>query len=554
MRRVTMLISLSGVLCLLFAPGVAGQLTPHRHAARHALQANEALARSHRYMRGWLGYADPDTGLIPRNLTQDRDIWNARDSAADNYPFMVLTAALTDRALLEGRLLDILRTETRLTSRIDRLPDAWSFSADRWLHAEPDIHRIIFGSSEYVKDGLMPLTEWLGPSPWSQRMVGIVADILKHAPIETRFGRIPSTSPEVNGEMLQVLSRLYWTTGQTTYLEYAVRLGDYYLFDHLPTRESTIRLRDHGCEIIGGLSELYLTVHRAAPEKYEAYRAPIHAMYDRILEVGRNEQGMLYNTVDLVTGRPADARLSDNWGYVYNGFYTVYLVDGTERYRDAVRRALSNVNEHYRDYVWEGAKKPDQPHGSADGYADSIEGAINLFNREPIASAAEWIDSQIRNMFAIQKADGVVEGWHGDGNFARTAIMYALWKTQGTWITPWHEDVRWGAVRNGETVFITIAADAPWQGVLKFDPPRHRVHLNLPVDYPRINQFPEWFTVDADAHYGVSMGNRARRHTADELIKGLPVALTANKLEMNLSVTRMETTTRPGPADVPPAG
>ena len=28
-------------------------------------------------------------------------------------------------------------------------------------------------------------------------------------------------------------------------------------------------------------------------------------------------------------------------------------------------------------------------------------------------------------MWTIQKPDGIIEGWHGDGNFARTAIMYA---------------------------------------------------------------------------------------------------------------------------------
>ena len=42
--------------------------------------------------------ADPVTGLIPRNINDkpSKDIWNAKDCAADNYPFMVLTAALLD--------------------------------------------------------------------------------------------------------------------------------------------------------------------------------------------------------------------------------------------------------------------------------------------------------------------------------------------------------------------------------------------------------------------------------------------------------------------------
>jgi hypothetical protein len=66
---------------------------------------------------GWLGHADPATGLIPRNLRESLDFWNGHDCAADNYPFMVLAAAMTDRALLIGRLLDMLRTEQRLSGR-----------------------------------------------------------------------------------------------------------------------------------------------------------------------------------------------------------------------------------------------------------------------------------------------------------------------------------------------------------------------------------------------------------------------------------------------------
>ena len=77
--------------------------------------ANEGFARCRRYVQGWLKLADKETGLIPRNR---KDLyWNAQDAAADNYPFMVLTAAIIDRELFEGRMKDMLATEIRLTSR-----------------------------------------------------------------------------------------------------------------------------------------------------------------------------------------------------------------------------------------------------------------------------------------------------------------------------------------------------------------------------------------------------------------------------------------------------
>ena len=456
--------------------------------------ANEGFIRCRNFVKGWLNHADPATGLIPRNLNRNKDIWNAQDSAADNYPFMVLTAAITDRPMFDGRMLDMLRTETKLTSRIGNMPDTYSFSKKNFQSAQPDIGSIIFGSSEYIKDGLLPLIEWLGPSPWCDRMIGILDDIWKHAPVDTKYGKIPSTSQEINGEMLQTLSRIYWMTGDEKYLEWAIRLGDYYLLDeHHPTKnEKRLSLDDHGCEIVSGLCELYAAVNYVDPDKKQAYEKPIHEMLDRILEMGRDEHGLFYNWFDAASGAHDNGR-TDNWGYNLNGVYTVYLIDKTKSYRQAVLNALGNLTQYYSDYKWED--------GSADGYADSIEGAINLYNREPVRSAEKWMDYSTKLMWNIQKPDGVIEGWHGDGNFARTTIMYCLWKTQGLTIRPWREDVIFGAVQQGNTLKISIRAQKKWEGKIIFDTPRHKTVMKMPLDWPRLNQFPEWFTVEAEKSY-----------------------------------------------------
>jgi hypothetical protein len=494
-----------------------------QQALENSRLAGEGFRRCRHFVAGWLAHADPNTGLIPRNLNQNKDIWNAQDSAADNYPFMVLTAAITDRQLFEGRMLDMLRAETKLTSRIGAMPDTYSFSKQGFQDAQPNLDRIIFGSSEYVKDGLVPLTEWLGPSPWSQRMLSILDDIWKHAPIETPLGNIPSTSQEVNGEMLQTLSRIYYMTGEDKYLDWAIRLGDYYLLDnHHPTRdEDRLRLRDHGCEILSGLCELYAAVSFAHPEKKKAYQKPIHEMLDRVLEVGRNEHGLFYNWIDAGTGAHDNA-LADTWGYNLNGFYTVYLIDKTDAYRQAAIKALENLNDHYKNYKWESS--------SSDGYADSIESALNLYNREPVDSAASWIDSETRVMWAMQKTDGVIEGWHGDGNFARTTIMYCLWKTKGLTIQPWREDVVLGAVQDADTLKIVLRAEKAWQGKLIFDAPRHQTIMKLPLDWPRINQFPEWFTAKAEKHYELLdlTTNTKETLTGKELAEGIAIDLDAN--------------------------
>jgi len=485
----------------------------------NGLLANEGFVRCKGYVNGWLQHVDPRTRLIPRNLTRDKDIWNAEDSAADNYPFMVLTAAITDRPLFEGTMHDMLRNEIILTSRIGNLPDTYSFSKQDFQNIKPDMSRIIFGSSEYVKDGLLPLTEWLGPSPWSERMMKILDDLWEQqATIETTYGKILSISHEINGEMLQTLSRVYWMTGDKKYLEWAIRLGDYYLLDrHHPTRDgSMLRLRDHGCEIVSGLCELYATVKFAVPIKRLQYRAPIQEMLDSILKSGTNEHGLFYNSFNPKTGNH-DKGLADTWGYNLNGFYTVYLIDDKEDYRNAVILALSNLDRYYHGYSWEGS--------SADGYADSIEGAINLYNREPVDSAANWIDSEIKVMWNMQGSDGVIEGWHGDGNFARTTIMYCLWKTKGLTIQPWREDVVFGAVQDGDVLKISIKADREWEGKILFDTPRHQTIMKMPLDWPRINQFPEWFTVKDDKSYMVHdlATNSKSTYTLKQLQQGISI-------------------------------
>lgn len=496
-----------------------------QRATIHGDQANEALRRCRKFVDGWLSNADPKTGLIPRNLGESKHFWNGRDSAADNYAFMVLTCALTDRPLFEGRMLEMLRTETKLTSRVGALPGDYDFNKEGFRHDEPDLSRLIFDGSEYVKDGLMPITELLGHTPWSERMIAIVDSILENASFETPFGTLPADNVEVNGEMMQVLGRLHFMTGKAEYLDVACRIADYYLLgDHHPTRDlDELSLDDHACELISGLTEVYIACHLLRPDKAKAYHPAIHQLLDRVLETGTDEFGLMYERVNPKTAEVIRSHRSDNWGYNYNGFYTVYLADRTSRFRAATIKAMASLKPHYMKYPWEG--------WGSDGIADSVEGAINLFNREPnVEGVPEWIDRNMARMLLLQRSDGVIEGWHGDGNYARTAIMWALMKQQGVTIQPWREDVKLGAVRDGDAVQLVLTSDRPWQGQLIFDKPRHRTVMRLPLDYPRINQFPEWFTVETDATYRFedvdANDNVAQQEVSGRtLLNGLPLQL-----------------------------
>jgi len=514
------------LLSVLFSCSQERTFTPEQEklfaeAYQNAPLVNEGFNRCVKFVDAWLELADSATGLIPRNIndTKSKDIWNAKDCAADNYPFMVLTSALLRHDLFDGIMKEMLETETRLTSRIGAMPDTYSFSKKGFAVADTILTDIIFGSAEYIKDGLIPLTEWLGPSPWSARLIAILDDIWKYAPVETPYGKICSDDPEVNGDMLQSLSRIYWTTGDKKYLEWAERLGDYYLLgDNHPTRDfGVLRLRDHGCEIVSGLCELYATVTFADPSKKETYRAPLYEMLDRILEVGRNEDGLFYNSIDPVKGVPVNAGIADNFGYTLNGFYTVYLLDKIEKYREPVLVALGTLNDKYKNYAWEGT--------SQDGYADAIEGALNLFTREPVPSAGEWIDSETRVLWDKQQPSGIIEGWHGDGNFARTTIMYCFWKTGGVYLTPWRDDLQIGGIFRDNKLYLTISSATDWKGKVMFDRKRHSEYMHLPLDWPRINQFPEYFTVEKGENYTIENGSvrKELEITGEDLLNGLNV-------------------------------
>jgi hypothetical protein len=334
---------------------------------------------------------------------------------------------------------------------------------------------------------------------------------------------LPATDHEVAGDLLQGLSRAYWMTENERYRQAVFQIADYFLLHRLPTDQERLQLDDHGCEVIGGLAEAYFLAAHTDPPRREKWQPAMHRMLDRILEVARDDCGFFYNLVNPKAGKVLNKDLTDNWGYDYNAFLAVAQLDNVERYRDAVRFVLSNLPKR-RDYLWE--------NGIADGYADSIEGGLNLLNRMPLAEGFDWVEHSVAIMLKKQRPDGIIEGWHGDGNYARTALMYALWKTQGTHVQPWRRDLAFGATTAADgTLYFALRADWPWAGRLLCDVPRHRLQLHMPADYPRLNQFPEWFTVEPDARYTVTAAGKPLEKpvTGKDLQAGLPLRTGANQ-------------------------
>lgn len=511
-------------LAVVCASGAFAQ-TPEQHGIAYA----RAMRAADRTLQAWLRDADPRTGLMPDRLDGSARVATPHNFAADLYPYLILTARLTDPALYDGRMLEILRQEVRHTTAAASVPANLDLATGAL--GEPSL----FGAGEYAKDGLLTVTELLGRTPWFYRMADMVADAMDRAPVESRWGRLPASDGELNGDFLQVLVRLSTMTGDPRYLAWARRIGDAYVEEVLPgnhgvpstkwdfaahTGEPLLRLRDHGNELIVGLTLLFALESDLQSERAGRYGAAVRAMLDRVL-ASANADGMLYNQVDARTLTPTDARLSDNWGYVYGAVYTFYQVTGETRYRDAVRRVLANLPK-YRRHVWEPrAAGANLPLGSFDGYADAIESALYLVNREPVPEALDWIESETMVMLGMQRADGHLEDWYGEGNFNRTLLLYALMKSQGVMPLDKAPDLRLGATREGDRLRLHVSGVDTVR--LQFDIARHRRVINLSRNYVRLNEFPEWFVVDPTWLYRVSgPGGPPRLRLGAELMRGEP--------------------------------
>ncbi len=506
-------------------------------AEQNGRMAGEAFSRSNRVMHAWLKLADPVTGLLPR--MESNPNWVVRDSAADLYPFMVLAAYFTEPYLYRTSMHHILRQEMLLTRRVGHLSDDVQPGGRGFVRPQLEMDEVIFGSSEYMKDGLLPITELLGETPWYWRMRDIANDMVAKAPYMWQGAALPAQTAEINGNALQVLARLTWKTRDARYLDQLVHIADFYFLhqlaatNYLPAHEWDIKsdqpkrgvfvFSDHGNEIVGGLTEAFVLAKTLRPEKAKEWEAPLRKMLDRVLETGRNKDGVWVHSVDVATGKVVDARHAHCWGYMFNAIYTGYLMTGEERYRKAVVEAMDAVARlpHYL-FDEQGAGRK----WGSNAYSDSIEGALVLLNRIPHKPLEMALDEAVKKFYARQRDNGIIEYWYGDGNFIRTAMMYAFFKSQGTFLAPYDERVQLGAVREEDGVSLVVKADAPWQGELRFDIARHKEHWNMARNYPRLNEWPEWFTVEAGRSYEVSIdGGPGKRYFGFELRKGLALSV-----------------------------
>jgi hypothetical protein len=512
--------------------------------------AAESQIRAARVLERWYGRLDLETGLLPKGLEEGDRLWDYADAGADLFPHLLIAAHLLKPDAIMP-LTAVIADERRLGGV--GLPRNVDLVTNR---QDPRPRDQMYGAVEYAKDGLLPLTERLGPGPWLDRLGEITRAVEDQSAVKTRFGPIPSEQGEVNGQALQVYSRLYWVTGDERHLLAADRIARAYLelalpdTGWIPTRSwdfgrersntSAAQLRDHGNEIVAGLVEYHLIETALGRPEAVDHRRRIRMMLDRLLIDGRAVDGMWHSAIDIRTGAPLKDTLSDTWGYLYAAYLTQALIeerwpggdlDAAVRYRAAAHAGLVGAS-HLELYPWQGSEQ--------DGYADTIESALYLLNRLDVPEAARWTDRQAGTFFGVQADDGRVEDRYLDGNFVRTALLYAAWQSGGTRLEPWSASTTVGALRDGDCLAIVISAGRDWHGRLVFDEARHATYLHLPVNHPRLNEWPEWFVAEDGARYLVEdlMHSTVSMRDAVDMHAGLPIEMVAGA-EHRLRVCRM---------------
>ena len=139
-------------------------------ARLHGQRFERAVSAMQRVLRVWLTHADKRTLLLPDRVPgpgsglkpDDRTrLYTPHNSGADLYPYLVLTAELTDPDLYRGRMMEMLRNEIRYTNTEASIPGNLIPRHRRARAAEPLRRR-------RVREGWPArVTEYLGRTPGS---------------------------------------------------------------------------------------------------------------------------------------------------------------------------------------------------------------------------------------------------------------------------------------------------------------------------------------------------------------------------------------------------
>lgn len=472
------------------------------------LEASRAALEMH---DRWIPLRNPQTKLYAQQ--GDRQQWNYRDTAADFFGFEIhagLRVAPDAMVLIK----ETLERESKF-----RTPEGLAYPVETATanRIKVDHDELMFGSSEYVKDGLITIVERYGYELVGERMFDLI-DALRESSKREKF--LAGKGAEINGNMLQVYSRLSFTERGKDYAESSAAIVDAYLSEafpanhNLPPQEfdfesgkvvsSALKIADHGNEVVLGFAEAYSMAVARKDDPVWAARAerwagPIAQMLERIMVIGQRPDGILGSRIHPDKECLVDNRPNDNWGYVIVG--ALCFNEAARRDGRVAPEQLERIDQLIDKIVARVAKQDATRFtGGMDSIADTLESAIYVAAYSPRhrTQMLRWVDRQMPELYEhLQKP------WkpnYLDGNFVRTSLLYAEVCSGGWRAEPFRSDVAVGFAMNkaGHKAVLNCKVNQSWSGSLIPDQNRHRTVLNLPWNWPRLNSWPEWFALTPD--------------------------------------------------------
>ncbi len=477
----------------------------------------ECLRNADMILQDWMTYKrDPVTSLYSKGGT-----WEYANEGADHYASLVLMANFVDHEELEpgGSLYTTLVNSINLCASPTGIPTTYSLTT--YTQGSVSSAGAI---AEWLRDGLIRITEVMGDGNiWYEEQIRLSDAIIARAAslggMMTMF-----TGLENRGTIMQAFARLTAMSGDTRYLEAAEEIADYYLADPL-VRIGTEPFRDHGCEIVPGLGDVFIVECKLGRPRAVTYHDPMQVLLDRILEIGREpNSGLLYYSANLVTGTVDKRMIVDDWGYVLFALDAYDRATGENRYTEALLKPLCWLTDKrpiWLETIW-------FIHNTIDDWSDSYESTVNIWHQFPIIRGYDRLNWHTyqgghRN-YTPGDLYGPGNGGHYDGSTGRCLSNHAMLSSQGVRALPFRRDLRCGAVPRGKELYVSVKADSAWSGALYFDGPRFANPLTLNMDWARINQLPAWFVVEPTASYQVSIDGAAPvTCTGLQLQQGIPV-------------------------------
>ena len=487
-----------------------------------------------RLLQGWIdNNYDPKTKLIFRKSGNRRLRWDYHDVAADYHSSLVLISHYVAPEYNQpgARLHQTLLSSKNLCTLPNGIPGVYYFDTGK-VEGEATYLAL----SEWLRDGLIRIAENLGTdNVWYEEMCRLSDAMIRVAHQRGGLYQECSRSTEALGNMLQSLARLYVMSGERRYLEAAEEIGDALLLD--PNVDTFRRMverrdsfRDHGCEMIPGLAELFVVECKLDSGRAKSYRRPLMRVLDQILQTSAHPKtGLFCGDLDK-DGNTVWLQPPDTWGYVLFSYENFDRATGTGRYRKAIEKPIRWLLDNRKDFEQcrEAKLWPQAAH--RDTWSDSHESMIILANRlgmfdQQVFQWLDWMTLQSEHRRHLDKQYGPYLNAHDDGSTGRCLCTHMMACSRGVRHVPFQEGLRIGGMPFADGLLLSLESAKPYQGKLRFDWPRG-VYPTGTLDWARLNEMPAWFVVEPEKEYSVTVnGSPEKVMLGQQLIDGLSVAV-----------------------------